>query len=817
MSNNVRRSLITAFLVLSSVWLGVACARRLPTVPEPETEWVYEGPSRSIYPVGTPTPAGYLRGLVAVRQQFSNAGTTFTPQPGQVGSHLEVYWSDIQGNLTAAPNWDAVNTRIAYADSMGLKTWISIQEFQNNNSGLDSITAPSGLPTVKYQPYKPTPNPTPVGFTPTPCATEVAPNYGAANYVNAHATLAAHVTNQYGNDNRVAGFAIQIGASGETQITQDETGACIKRPFLETLVSCSAYIDAVKAEMRNYRAGTNKPITLATHLTGCNSALLNSDWKTAKTFMEYAYRPSPTAGPPPAGATATPTPLWIAYRNNGLNPGSSRQWMYLTPAPFGRSQIGNERADLGGVAFEPGSPFGFPTSAPTAEVVGHANFMMYAALGARADNVFLQKEWWPYLDASALSIITKTLGTNTESSPGFLIVFRGAESARLNVGTGYEYSDVPGSFTHLASVVGATATPQCAPSIQQTAVAYGGATPPVACAGSLSNSNWRSRNTLNYAAGQTIGIDVDDAWAHGAANGTYNLRLEYLSSGSGTITVAWKNAAGAESTSAVSVGNTGAFVVSNVTLTSAAFLDGYTTHDLELRITGAATTLHLAFGEWTSDDATPTPTATPTATGTIVATLTPTATATGTVTRTPTATATSTITPTPTATMTPTATGTLVATATPTSTRTLTPTKTPTLTPTATSTPQASMLINEVCPNPGADYNGDAAVSIDDRLFEFYNTAAAANVELSGWQLRIGVNTYTFPQTRLVGGSYKVVFGSDLGFDLIEPGTAELWTPWGVLIDEVLWLEQSANQCYSRVPDGASWSSGNPMTIGSAN
>ena len=103
---------------------------------------------------------------------------------------------------------------------------------------------------------------------------------------------------------------------------------------------------------------------------------------------------------------------------------------------------------------------------------------------------------------------------------------------------------------------------------------------------------------------------------------------------------------------------------------------------------------------------TPTPTAThtPTPTHTTTATLTPTpeptATPTPTATHTPTPTATATPTPTATATPTPTPTPTPTATATPTPTATATPTPTATATPTptATATPTLSMMVSDVTP-----------------------------------------------------------------------------------------------------------------------
>ncbi len=93
--------LLFGFIVCIGIFLA---ARNYRPLDEPYV-------SRSIYPEGTVTPAGYLAGLVGVRSMAS--GETVTPFPGQSGVHIPQTWSEIQADLTATPDWSTMQTRVA--------------------------------------------------------------------------------------------------------------------------------------------------------------------------------------------------------------------------------------------------------------------------------------------------------------------------------------------------------------------------------------------------------------------------------------------------------------------------------------------------------------------------------------------------------------------------------------------------------------------------------------------------------------------------------------------------------------------------------
>jgi len=117
-----------------------------------------EPAARGVYPVGTSTPVGYRVGFVIVR----DLNGTITPMASaQVGSHYQVYWEEVQPDLTVTPNWYAaitrpvgtqvagVSTRVAYIKSLNQDVWLSLVFYENGNP-TDSLHVPTGVATVYY-------------------------------------------------------------------------------------------------------------------------------------------------------------------------------------------------------------------------------------------------------------------------------------------------------------------------------------------------------------------------------------------------------------------------------------------------------------------------------------------------------------------------------------------------------------------------------------------------------------------------------------------------------------------------------------------
>ena len=185
----------------------------------------------------------------------------------------------------------------------------------------------------------------------------------------------------------VAGVALQLGMSAETVnvYNQSRSGVgCANQAQFELQVTCAEYIDFVQDAISWYRAAfPDKILTLNTGLGACTTL---SDWKAIREFMTYAEARG------------------VYYRYNGLQPDSSNVWRYGGNAPYGRHQYGLTTAF--GAGYEPGAPLYQPSFLPTAEAVGFTADMLYAGAAAGGDYLFLQKEWYPYIPAAALEVIT---------------------------------------------------------------------------------------------------------------------------------------------------------------------------------------------------------------------------------------------------------------------------------------------------------------------------------------------------------------------------------------------------------------------------
>lgn len=649
-------------LLCAGVFIA-ACVATRPAPPQPQFEII----ERSVFPIGTPSPAGFRPGIVLVRNQYANGGVTLTPAPGVVGSHVDIGWNNLQNNLTSTPDWRGVETAVAYADTNGYCAWLSIQYFQNNFGGLDVITAPSGFPTVYYKVHNfQALTPTPGTPTRTPVATEVAPDYGSSVFRNAYATVVAGMMDEFGADPRVCGFAIQPGASGEVMNVQADNFP-YKKYWFEQVISCDTFVNFVMDAAGWYRAGTDKPITLALGLDTCYHSTWNKDYKANRYFLGKLNGAN--------GQTPTATPLYIAYRHNGLAPDSAAA-MYgtPTPGPWGRYQPGYAFPDQGGIGFE-SQKSSFEVATPERE--SHADYMLLAAVDANADFIFLQRDWLPYIDPRVLNFVTQSLGRGTTDSEVAGLWFRESEmktNALPPAAGGYLYSGKLGPFAHLARITGsATPTTYCMPSVQATTVAYGGNAPPAACSQTLSVPAAReSRNALGYLSGAIVGIDIADDWQRaGNVNNAYTLSLRYLDNNTGSIAVAWRDTGGSETVYVIDKDGSGDWETTELNITAALY-DKFGDHDLELRVADGQAILNSLVLTYSEEVSTPTPGPTPTRTATLTLTPTPT--------RTNTPVATVTVTPTPSATPTYTLTPVVTATVTPSA----TPTSTPTLTASVT-------------------------------------------------------------------------------------------------------------------------------------
>ncbi len=628
-------------VLLTGLLLAIlaACAAQIPITTRGPLDVIPLG----VLPIGTPTPAGYRAGLCSVRD-FS---TTVTPAPGQVCSHWDIYANTAQPNLAVTPSWVAAKTRVAYLATQGLDSAPGIQFFQVNGSGTDVINLPVGVPTVAY--------------TAGSCS-EIAPNYGSQIFIDWYDSLVVSYCSWANTNTNITIIPLQLGASAETINVYPESATCgaDKQQALEKLVTGEQYKSWVKHALTTWQTYcSNKVFTLATSLGSTYGEGGGGGWRGAKYWLQYLVPPTPTIGNPPNAAIPQPTPiLGVMFRHNGLRYGNPNAYNDGTVnQPWGQLHSAAYMDFYNGAAYETFYNRTTINAEPTAERVGNARDMTLSALGpGLADNLFYQFSyngtcgWDCYIDNWLTDVITKTAGYDASNSSISWVRFRDAEYGRQG-GAGYESSDWPGVYTHLATVTtNLQPTRKCWSSVAARATQTAYSTPTI-CQSTQANVGPESRYTLEYPASATIKVDVADDWVYaGRFNRSFTFSFIYIDSGTDTITFAYKNATCIDATHVITKTNSGAPITVRWTATAALYNNGNTA-DIEIRTGAGADNIYWLAVE--TDISTPIPTATVTATTTPTRILVPTQSPTATTVGAATATATNTPTLTPTATGTP--------------------------------------------------------------------------------------------------------------------------------------------------------------------
>ena len=711
-----------------------------------------------IYPAGTPSPAGYQPGLVVFQDLDIPVNT---PAPGQIGSHWQVYWSQVQPSLTGAPNWNAPATRVAAVATAGMQTWLSLtfyeDSFQPFAVATDAIYAPYQVPTVLY--YE----------SPSECK-ELAPDYGDANFRQGYYDAVTSMLAEFGDDPNVGGFILELGSTGETQnvVGGDYSGSsCPNGQYeFELKVPCSEFTEWVEQAMQVWRAGTNKPLYVSVHEKICNSF---NEWKSAATVMAMSYRSTPTPGATPNPIwSPTPTPLYVGYRSKALQ---ADIWDAYQGNDWGKLQAALKFADGGGgAAFTPG--YG-ATSYDSTLRTGFADAMVYGALSHGASHLIFQSSWLPYVSAGALYAITTTIGTTAIDSPSAWVVLRAPEFKQIPVGEPVNtYQGVPGPFEHLAAIVNATATPACVSAVATSAAGSDGAEPPYVCKLVIAGTPApEARNVLYYPASKTIGVDIDDDWAasFGTSLDAPTVKVNRLNTGTASWSLVYKTLTGVV-TSTITNTNSATWVTQQFDLANVV-LDGSFTADADMQlVTGAGGgqyfhSVMLESNQEREPANTPTPTPTPTET----------------------------LTPTPTSTLTP--------------------------TPTPTSTPSypAGVRFNEVSPSDYYDWNLSGNVSPADRWYELVNWQSSAQ-QMGGWQIGNGASLYTFPYFEPIPAYGRRAFLAEDTVLVPVTGTLTLYNALSIEQDSVTYGTQADGLCYAAIPDASTtWDDDQICTPGRQN
>ena len=226
--------------------------------------------SALIIPFALVLTAALCLGLPALTQTGTPANAApvvITPNPGVVS--VVDYRATIvpDGILTGVSRrWDgteAANTdgslkaefiseveeQADYMASMGLKLWPAILIYQNKAAPY----IPAGM-EVSFD--------TGCGFT------ESAPNYGSATFRAWYTTMVQNILAQWGADDRIGGFHLGLGASGEAMnVSTQNCGS--KQTYFEQVVPCDDYVEFVKLALRTWAAGTQKPLRFTTNVRAC--------------------------------------------------------------------------------------------------------------------------------------------------------------------------------------------------------------------------------------------------------------------------------------------------------------------------------------------------------------------------------------------------------------------------------------------------------------------------------------------------------------------------------------------------------------------
>ena len=146
---------------------------------------------------------------------------------------------------------------------------------------------------------------------------------------------------------------------------------------------------------------------------------------------------------------------------------------------------------------------------------------------------------------------------------------------------------------------------------------------------------------------------------------------------------------------------------------------------------------------------------------------------------------------------------------------TATPSRVPTRTPippskTPTPYPFQSVVLNEVLPRPGTDWNEDGIIDANDEFIEIINRGTTS-VNLKGWKLddeyKQGSSPYTLPSVVLAPGERIAIFGYTSHISLSDGGdTVRLLKSNGQIADAVTYtLIKSPDQAWCRFPESGFW------------
>ncbi len=142
---------------------------------------------------------------------------------------------------------------------------------------------------------------------------------------------------------------------------------------------------------------------------------------------------------------------------------------------------------------------------------------------------------------------------------------------------------------------------------------------------------------------------------------------------------------------------------------------------------------------------------------------------------------------------------------------------TPTVAPTRTNTPipptrtptpypYQSVVLNEVLPRPGHDWNLDGVVNTNDEFIEIINRGVST-VSLSGWYIEDIETSYRLPNVNLGAGQRIAIYGYTSQISLSDGGdTVRLRKSNGQIADALTYtVVKAADHSWCRLPENGFW------------
>ena len=732
----------------------------------------------------------------------------------ELNSHLDIYWDDINpsscGFGTPTPgcmDYELIDNALDRVDGQtinyvngvttGRKLWISLPVFWTQHPSIP-YTCANNLPSYIPTPHAPTV--VPVTGTPHP---EVVPPFDTAAMRDAYTQTLKLLGARYDGDSRLAGVFLSLGYNNETNLDASYCGLgqSVVDDYIQTYSGGNYDLFVRAALTAAHEAFPNKPVYLLT--AAIPDERLRCNWfDGAGTFAGIGNYGNPNVGfgfngmkydvpfyiKRPIGV-ATPTywncspgaildrygaslPVKMEPANNytDINSGAVRESLQYWSHLFALSYSPD---------FEDVQPSWFCDHLTAGEDCATPLASQYSVM---TDAYAFPQVTTPRDGPNAgnfSSWIERQYGQTQFNATDLWTAFRPESSEFPWLGTycqGYCVGR-QGNYSHYLTPVGSSWTVRCADTDT------GGGTMDCSAAVPLPTP---TANPYSRFAGQmtstTLSFAAATSLAYYGQAVEATIRIAYVNDGADDFCVAYRNAAGAVTSTTVNRTTAGGWSWASIPVTmtmgnhadlgNGAIQVRYGQANCSPGATAPKPTMHMVWLDVGVTSALPTATPTPTHTHTPTSTTGPTNTPTPT--RTPTRTQTPTPTTGPTATPTPTAPpgSTNTPTRTPTPTKTATPTRTPTPTATTGATPTptptgavAALVLSEVSGTSAYAWLGPGTNDYRSTFVEVQNTGDTP-VDCSGCEVLIGDEVVQIaPTGTIIGGQefFVLAWGADIG------------------------------------------------------